>query len=342
MRIFKRFGLYVLSVILTVCLASAAFIVPWLNIPTDDHDQALRGKLVGQIDTLIVGQSYAMDGIMPAKLDERLGTTSYNLSGSLMPLYGQRYMVEKEIARNPVKHVIIEITPDTFTTNENKTYGNGDSYVVARLDSLAERLIYLARCVQPSDWSSVYARMLLLSMRSAVNQLTGRTELMDEANRGFNPQRAQDVTLDPEWARGFHQSLSIFHNPREENIRKYEELIEACQKAGCEVTIVYTPVSHGKVWVLYDQDVFYDWAKGLAQKYDVPLFDFNLLKNRYTLFSDAWSFSDDNHLSAEGAAVFTEVMADVLARSRAGEDVTDMFYANYREAVQQSVYWGRE
>ena len=88
MRIFKRFALYLLSIALVVFLVSAAFIVPWLNTATDDHDQALRAKLAGQIDTLIIGQSYAMDGIMPSVLDARLGTTTYNLSGSLMPLYG--------------------------------------------------------------------------------------------------------------------------------------------------------------------------------------------------------------------------------------------------------------
>lgn len=342
MRIFKRFALYLLSIALVVFLVSAAFIVPWLNTPTDDHDQALRAKLAGQIDTLIIGQSYAMDGIMPSVLDARLGTTTYNLSGSLMPLYGQKYMVEKEIARNPVKHVIVEITPDTLTTDESLTYGNGDSYIVARLDSLPEQLDYMIRCVQPSDWMSIYARMLLLSARSMVNRVMGNVELIDDANMGFNPQRVQDVSIDLEWARATVKTMAIFHNPLEENIKKLEELIEACQSAGCEVTLVYTPVSHAKIWQLYDQDVFYDWACSVAEKYGVPLFDFNLLKNRYELFSDSWSYSDDNHLSAEGAAVFTEVMADVLARSRAGEDVSPLFYGSYQEAIHESIYWGRE
>ena len=99
MRIFKRFALYLLSIALVVMLVSAAFIVPWLNTPTDDHDQALRAKLAGQIDTLIIGQSYARDGIAPKILDEKLNTTTYNLSGSLMPIDGQQYMINKELAR---------------------------------------------------------------------------------------------------------------------------------------------------------------------------------------------------------------------------------------------------
>ena len=36
------------------------------------------------------------------------------------------------------------------------------------------------------------------------------------------------------------------------------------------------------------------------------------------LFSDEGSFSDENHLSREGAEAFTEIMADVLCRYRAG------------------------
>ena len=341
MQTFKRFGLYVLGIALIVALVSAAFIVPWLHTPTDFHDQALRGRLAGQIDTLIIGQSYAMNGIVPGQLDGKLGTHTYNLSGSLMPLDGQAYMLAKELARNPVRHVILEITPDTFTLDEHKTYGNGDAYIIARLDALPERLDYLIRCVEPSDWPSVYARMLLQSMRSAAYRLLGRMERIDESNMGFNPEAGRDMTLEPDWARAQHRSMSIFHAPREENIRAYEALIELCLDAGCEVTIVYTPVSHAKVWQLYDQDKFLSWARELAARYGVPLFDFNLLRDRYTLFSDATSFSDDSHLSAEGAGVFSGVMADVLLACRAGEDVSERFYDSYEEVIHDSVYWGR-
>ena len=340
MRIFKRFGLYVLAVVLTVVLVSAALIVPWRNMPIEAHDHALRARLAGQIDTLIIGQSYAMNGIMPQKLDEKIGTQTYNLCGSLMPIYGQKYMVEKELARNPVKHVIVEITPDTFTSDERNTYGNGDSYIVARLDSLGEQLDYLLRHVQPTDWPNIYARMLMQSMRTAAYALLGRTELLDENNMGFIPLDAEDVSLDPDTARTNYVLMSIFNNPREENIREYEELIQLCKQAGCDVTLVYTPVSHAKVWQLYDQDAFYDWALQLAQKHDVPLFDFNLLKSRYDLFSDETSFSDENHLSGEGAEIFSGAMADVLLRHRAGEDVSPLFYVGYEEAIRDSVYWG--
>lgn len=338
MQIFKRFILYVCSVVLVVALVSAAFIIPWIHTPADSHDQALRAKLAGQIDTLIIGQSYAMNGIMPAKLDEKLGTTTYNLSGSLMPLLGQTYMVQKELARNPVRHVLIEITPDTFTTDELQTYGNGDSYIVSRLNSLAERIDYLTHCVQPSDWPNIYARFLLQSMRSAAYRLLGKAQMIDEANMGFVPLNTQDVSLDPDTAKNQFVTMGIFHNPLEENIQKYEALIELCRKAGCEVTLIYTPVSHAKVWQLYDQDSFLLWAKALAEKHDVTLFDFNLLKSRYVLLSDKTSFSDDSHLSPEGAAIFSSAMADILFRHRAGEDVSSLFYSDYGEVMNDSVY----
>jgi len=74
------------------------------------------------------------------------------------------------------------------------------------------------------------------------------------------------------------------------------------------------------------------------KKYDIPLFDFNLLKSRYELFSDETSFSDDNHLSEEGAEIFSGVMADVLHRHRAGEDVSPLFYESYRDVIRNSVY----
>ena len=39
---------------MVVVLVSASFIIPWMHTPTDGHDQALRAKLAGQIDTLMV------------------------------------------------------------------------------------------------------------------------------------------------------------------------------------------------------------------------------------------------------------------------------------------------
>lgn len=340
MPISKRFILYVVCIVLTAVLLSAALIVPWLHTPTDFHDQTLRAGLAGQIDTLIIGQSYAMNGIVPRKLDERLGTHTYNLSGSLMPIHGQQYMVAKELARNPIKSILIEITPDTFTNNERTNYGNGDSYVVARLDSWAERLDYMVRCVPLEDWPNIYARMLMQSTRFAADHLLGRSKPIDKANRGYDPLKAENVSLSRERARAWHQGMSIFNAPREENIRAFEGLIELCRQSGCQVALVYTPVSHGKVWQLYDQDDFHRWSLELAKKHGIPLFDFNLLKSRYALLSDEASFSDESHLSKEGAEVFSGVMADVLQRYLGGEDVSALFYSSYLEAISASVYQG--
>ncbi len=339
MRIFKRFTLYVLSIILVTALVSAAFLIPWMNAPTDWHDQSFRRGLAGQIDTLVIGQSYAMTSIIPDILDEKLGTMTYNLCGPMMPLYGQSYLAEKELERNPVRHVILEITPDTLTSDEHESYGNGDSYMVARLDSFGERIRYLMKYVPLKDWPNIYARNLMLALRYSAFRLLGRAELLEAENRGFNPQQTEDVSGDAEWAQIMYQSGSVFAEPIPENVSAYEKLLSLCLESGADVILIYTPVSHAKVWELYDQESFRKWALTLAEKYGVPFFDFNLLKSRYTLFSDEYSFHDDSHLSSDGAAVFSEVLADMLARYRNGQDVSEDFYSNYHAAIQDSVYW---
>lgn len=342
MRIFKRFLLYIAAVLLVVVTLSLLILIPWMNAPVDYHDQALRRQLAGQLDTLVIGQSYTMDSIIPGILDRKLGTSTYNLSGSLMPIYAQRFMAEKEIARNPIHYVLLEVTPDTFTNDETENYGNGDSYIIARLDSFGERLRYLREHVQLQDWPNVYARLMLLSLRSAVNGILGHPNSIVNEDRGFNPQRAKDVSLDPEIAPLVYLSSHIFGTERESNIREFESLIETCQKMGCEVILIYTTVSHAKVWQIYDQDEFRLWTQDLASKYNVPVFDFNLLRDRYSLFSDEYSFSDENHLSAEGAKVLSEAIADVLYRYRSGEDVSNLFFNTYWEAIQHSVYMQEE
>ena len=155
---------------------------------------------------------------------------------------------------------------------------------------------------------------------------------------GFNPFTAEDVSLPAELAHQQRMAMNIFYMPLDENIRAYEEMIDLCHLAGCNVTIVYPLVSHAKIWQLYDQDDFRIWAQEIADKHGVPLFDFNLLKNRYELFSDETSFSDESHLCREGAEVLSETMADILLRYRAGEDVSAFFYSSYAEAIRDSIY----
>ena len=64
------------------------------------------------------------------------------------------------------------------------------------------------------------------------------------------------------------------------------------------------------------------------------LYDFNLLKDRFSLFRDDVSFHDTEHMSRVGAEVFTAVFCDTLLAEQRGEDISSRFYASYAEMTE--------
>ena len=74
-------------------------------------DSRVRASLAGSLDRLMIGSSHAWNGFMPAVFDARLHSSSYNLSGGVFPMYAKNYFLQKELARNPLKIVYIEISP---------------------------------------------------------------------------------------------------------------------------------------------------------------------------------------------------------------------------------------
>ena len=64
----------------------------------------------------------------------------------------------------------------------------------------------------------------------------------------------------------------------------------------------------------------------------VTMLDFNLYRDKQTLFPDETAYSDDTHMSAAGAADFSVLLAKTIAQWRAGQDVTGDFYPSYAAA----------
>ena len=95
-------------ILLTICTETIVY--PYFHSETYHYqDGYVREELQGTLDFLICGASQAQRGISPMILDQKLGCNSYNIASPLMTLHSRYYMLEKELERNPVKTVIIEL-----------------------------------------------------------------------------------------------------------------------------------------------------------------------------------------------------------------------------------------
>ncbi len=301
-------------------------------------DSRVRASLAGSLDRLMIGSSHAWNGFMPAVFDARLHSSSYNLSGGVFPMYAKNYFLQKELQRNPLKLVYIEISDDTLTRTNEHDYAEGDEIAIARLDSWGERLSYMKRFLSFNDCVNVYSRALLRGGQVAVAILQGKSTL-DYAARGYYGKDGTDVSLSPEEAEREHNVDKITPaDYRAENIEGLTTLMKTCRDAGIQPVIVVLPVSDTHLWKTEGEEEFRLWLEDYGREQGCRVYDFNLLRDRYELFSDKDSFRDGGHLSRRGAETFTTVFAELMEKAEQGEDISGRFFESYDELLQASPY----
>ena len=301
-------------------------------------DSRVRASLAGSLDRLMIGSSHAWNGFMPAVFDARLHSSSYNLSGGVFPMYAKNYFLQKELARNPLKIVYIEISDDTLTRTNEHDYAEGDEIAIARLDSWGERLSYMKRFLSFNDCVNVYSRALLRGGQAAIAVLQGKTTL-DYAARGYYGKDGTDVSLSPEEAEREHNVDKITPaDYRAENIEGLTTLIKTCRDAGIQPVIVVLPVSDTHLWKTGGEEEFRLWLEDYGREQDCRVYDFNLLRDRYELFSDKDSFRDGGHLCRQGAETFTTVFAELMEKAEQGGDISGSFFESYDELLVHSPY----
>ena len=102
--------------------------------------------------------------------------------------------------------------------------------------------------------------------------------------------------------------------------------------------VVVVPVSDRHLWRTEGEEDCRLWLESFCREQGCPFYDFNLLRDRYELFSDKESFRDGGHLCSRGAETFTAVFADLMERAERGENIDGCFFDSYDELLRQSPY----
>lgn len=336
MRDFRRAILSLGSIILIVILVSVAVIYPYVNSETFYYqDKNLRAELSGDLDYLIIGSSHGLAAFKSTALDEELGCNSYNLSGGMMTFAARYYLLKKEIERNPIDTVVIEVSFNALTSENDDGYGEGDSSFLPRLESFSERVDYLAKYVEVDDWLNVYAKLFIQGLSSF--KYRGTSEV-DYAAKGYRAKETIDLSLNPNEVAANYNCSEIPIDFTESNVQYLQDMVDLCKSNNVRVIIAVTPLSNSILWRCRNFDDFRHWLNDFSDKNDCEFYDFNLLRNRYDIINDRTSFYDMLHMSDTGATVFTESYAEIIKRVNSGEDVSSYFYESYEQAKQYSPY----
>ena len=336
---FKKVLLSVLCVIFVISVLSSILFIPYLNSEMGYYqDSKSRDSLAGKLDYLVVGASNGLCAFDPRVLDEKLGVSSYNLSGTLMTLGAKEFFLQKEISRNPVKTVVMDISFETLTRNEREEYAGGDAVSLAKCGSMQERLQFVLQYVHFSDWLNLYGNLATPGIEYLLTVIKGSSvNGVEKAAKGFYGREVNDITLSEDEAKQNYNITHLNTEFRSENIEKLVSQIQACQQQGIQVILAVVPKSDRDLWKFDQHDVFYQWMMEFSKENDCDFYDFNLLKMRYEILNDEHSFFDATHMSEEGATMFSKACCDIIKRAET-EDVSEYFYDSYEEMKADSPY----
>lgn len=304
------------------------------------QDAPVRKEMAGTLDFLVTGASQGCRAFDTSILDEHLDVNSYNLAVPMMTMDARAYMMKKEIERNEVSTVAIEISYNALERDRESEGPEGILTTLGNLDNNAERWNFFTSNVLFKEYGQVYYSMLDYGIRSWANVFSGKVPVysVESSKKGYSGLEASDMTLTKEEFCERYQSVQnsarIEYN--DESCMTLEEMISYCQDRGIRVVLCVVPVSEGDLvkYSMESKNALNEYLGKLADEYGCEAYDFNLLKNRAELFPETTAFYDTSHLSAMGAENFTRMFCKVITDA----DPESFFWKSYDEAEQESVY----
>lgn len=333
MRSFKRTLWKAAVFLLSVFVISEIIVEPYFHSEVYHYqDAAVRDSMAGTLDLLISGSSHAYRGLMPEVLDEKLGCNSYNLSTSLMTMAGRYELLKKELGRNPVKTVILDLSYNTLTRNRITEGPEGDLYQLGRYSNYLERMGYFFRHFQLNEYARTYYDTMNRGIQSWKRLLRGEGRRGSSEKYATKGWQGADSTPIPPLEEDQVHSRPLRTKNDHSDLDYLTKILTLCKEKGIQVILVTLPISE-RITRMYDGlDEIYGQYVELSRTWGLPFYDFNLYRGKTGLFSDETAFCDISHMSEEGSRDFTDLLADVLLRIQAGENISGLFYDSYAQA----------
>ena len=346
----RRWPLAVRLVLVLVAAVLANWGFCWVLEPYGTTTEVVwseyRAAAGQDIDTLITGPSFAMD-MDPNVIDPVLGSSSWSLSTHAQSLVGTRLTVETAIRDHGVRRVIIGLGYETIA--REVWYNPSVTFVQAKAESepISEQL---------SDWASLlmdpryvgngYSLTSLfpwsydhvaLSPSAIQQNIRCRLECATplEASAIQFPNSIYfgkgHVSIDTTGNMEQMQTAAeLGEDEKVENIANHmgtmREICELC--AANDVQLVVVVVPRPEFEVLFNEDhaqVMGDLQELVEGSGGVYL-DFTMVKPEvYQAAED--EFEDTEHLNFAGQERFSTLVAELLGRIDAGEDVSSLFWS---------------
>lgn len=298
------------------------------------------------LDTIVVGPSFAMLDVDPNVLDDQMGSNSWTLATQAQSLDSSYWGLETAIRDHHIKRAILEIgysslcTRPYFSTtltfvqhrirNESLPLAAHDSLEFlfdTNFDSLSRSLS------STSPWAASHVDYNLTSVRKNL-----------EFRRMYQTPLEATEADDAEWqyqGKGFagydrhadfgtvdtlSSGQSADQELRDDNLQSLERICDLCRSNGVDLYVIAAPQPYFEVLSRSNYASNMSRVETLCTEHGARYLDFNMAKHDvYSINTE--DFMDREHLNLAGSRVFSTALASEISKVSAGEPISQDFYS---------------
>ena len=333
-KILKTLGIFLLA----VCLLSGCFAALYFESECYSYQDANeRDALSGSVTLVGCGASFMLFGFRPDVFDAGYEGVSYNLSGIRLTMNGRYELLRKELERNPIRTVLLEISADTLTRSREEEGVEGDLRLLGRMRGW-EALRYFFRNFSLSEYPAVYYDVVSRGMDNLLTLLEGDFQVNNEYEiRGYSPNVQAGLYLSS-WFHNYYHTESLDETVRQEDVEGLRKIAALCREHGAELILVDFPKTELYNCKYDNHQFFHNWYAAFAAEEGIAYYDFNLYRWKWALVPDQDCFGDETHMVDSGAQRFTSFLAEFLTRRDRGEELSGDFFVDYRHRDQEFTY----
>lgn len=311
-------------------------------------------RKVNQIDMIYVGTSIGNRSYIPATIDRDTGLSSFNLSSNSEQLSDSYQAIQKAINEKHIKYVVLNLDYSSKFESVNSMVAYNQAMMEE--DSITKKLVnMIAVCRKAGLHKKESIQVLFpwifnhVSPNHIISNVKKKLNLPDNDDWHSNPlyycgrgafERYETVDIHTASDRGPKQVYNIKQSADIFNDKAYKELAnicKVCKDNNVELLVAFSPKPFYSVLGLENgQFEFDNQMRSFLQSFDVPYYDFILLKPRIYINHDHY-FYDFEHPNVIGSINYSLAFADFFNHWKAGDPVDDYFYTP--EEYLQSIHF---
>lgn len=302
------------------------------------------------IDNLYLGTSHVFCDLNPEILDDINGENNFNLATSAQPLVASYYLLKEADKENNLSHVYLDLNYSFVIANDETS---GDMKQLDMMVTSWQVLNQMPFSVNKLQWilDSTESRYLYLSIfpplqykKDLLNFDYLGDQLAKKAQEDYLTYNDYASYTHKGYAYGEHMVNGLYcatnYPSTLRNIRISEQaqeylakIINYCNENDITLTLYASPVTDYILCVSGEYDDFVKQMKEFVESYGLEYYDFNLCRKEYLDIGDNYYWSDNNHMNAFGAEIYTNAFGNFFKNISNGEIQREFFYESYQQKL---------